>query len=104
MVLRSDLSKLPLPADIASSEVTPPTTMRTKISVDLCNLLPNEAVPEEEKCPHGARVCLKVINEKKGEQDRIVQVITTAAGEENDVETFKWSADLGRKLQGSNRE
>lgn len=100
----SDLSKLPFPVDIKSSEDTPPTMTTTQISMNLCDLLPHEAVPDDEQCPKGARVCLKVINEKKGQPDRVTQVISTAAAEGDDADAFKWSTDLGRSLEGSESE
>ncbi|PWN91700.1 hypothetical protein FA10DRAFT_265544 [Acaromyces ingoldii] len=98
-----DLSKLPFPVDIKSSEDTPPTMTTTQISMNLCDLLPHEAVPDDEQCPKGARVCMKVINEKKGQPDRVTQVISTAAAEGDDADAFKWSTDLGRSLEGSEK-
>jgi hypothetical protein len=96
----SDLSGLPAPVSIDSTEDTPPSKMKTVITLNLCQDLEKESGPESDQCPKGTRVCMKVINEKDGE-DRLVQVIPAGGSESGD---WPWSAELGERLEGAERE
>ena len=44
---------------------------------------------------------MKVINEKKGEPERLIQVIPAGGSESGD---WSWTAGLGERLEGAERE
>lgn len=55
-------------------------------------------MPEPEQCPPGTRICMKVVNEKSGREDRLTQVIGAGGAEGSD---WYWSAELGEGLEGA---
>lgn len=93
-----DLSRFSFPIEITDTEQTPPTTTKTSIKIDLCAPLPQENVPGFEQCKDGTRICMKVINEKKGETDRVTQVISAGG---NGIDDGKWSVQLGEHVDAS---
>lgn len=98
-----DLSRFDFPVEIIDQEETPPTKTRTSIKIDLCQPLPEDNdSPSHEQCVKGTRICMKVINEKKGEGDRVIQVIS-AGGNSNQGEK-NWQVQLGEHIQGAERE
>jgi hypothetical protein len=84
---------------ITDTESTPPSETTTSITIRLCESLDREPVAEPDQCPPGTRFCLKISNKKNGD-DRLIQVIG-AGGTEKDL---VWSAELGKQLEGSERE
>jgi hypothetical protein len=83
---------------ISDTESTPPSRTTTSITIRLCESLEREPVAEPDQCPPGTRVCLKISNEKNGE-DRLIQVIGTGGSDKDLV----WNTELGKQLEGSER-
>ncbi|PWN34972.1 uncharacterized protein FA14DRAFT_167408 [Meira miltonrushii] len=95
-----DLSRFNFPVEIMDTEQTPPTTTKTSIKIDLCAPLPQENGPAVEQCKEGTRICMRVINDKKGEGERVTQVISAGG---NGIDDGKWSVQLGEHVDGAER-
>lgn len=95
----SDLSPIKFPVTIEDREVTPPSVTKTSVSIDLCAPLSRENGGDEE-CPKGTRICMRVINDKKGEGERVTQVIPVGG---NEADESDWSTSLGERLDGAER-
>ncbi len=122
----SDLSHFSYPLAISHAEATPPTRTLYQLHLDLCEALEQQPrLPESEQCPRGTRGCLRVLNAKQGESDRVTMVVPVVApedapsrarakaerstGERTEsgrrvIAGIKWSAKEGSRSSASNDE
>ncbi|KAH9485376.1 Autophagy-related protein 27 [Psilocybe cubensis] len=74
-----DLTSLGGVRTVTRTRDTPPTKVVDSLRFDLCEELKlQDGVSEHDQCPPGTRACLTKINQRTGEQDRIVAVIPMA--------------------------
>lgn len=86
-----DLTKLAHEYNLNRTREMPPTTMIDQLRFNLCADLKHvEGVEDRDQCRKGTRACLTTVNQKLGEPDRVISVVTLV----DSVSTYKVIASL----------